>query len=51
MHHLPDDRPGPDQRDFDDEVVDFSGRNQAASPFARDSTWKTPMVSAARNMA
>ena len=38
MHHLPDDRPGPDDRDLDDEVVEASrASGAAASPSARGS--------------
>ena len=49
MHHLPDDRPGPDDRDLHDEVVEASPACSRGSVAicARDSTWNTPMVSAA----
>ena len=48
MHHLPDDRPGPDDRHLHDEVVEAaSGLSRGSVAIcARDSTWKTPIVSA-----
>ena len=52
MHHLPDDRPGPDDRHLDDEVVEASRACSRGSVAicARDSTWKTPIVSASCSM-
>ena len=47
MHHFADDRPGPDDRDFDHEVVELLGFMRGSVAIcARLSTWNMPMVSA-----
>ena len=52
MHHLPDDRPRPDDRHLHDEVVEagFGLSRGSVAICARDSTWKTPIVSASQSI-
>ncbi len=47
VHRVPLDRPGPDERHLDRDVVEVRGATRGSVPiWARLSTWKTPTVSA-----
>jgi hypothetical protein len=52
MHHIALDRPGADDRDLHDEIVELRGRRRGSMLIcARLSTWKTPMLSPLHSMS
>ena len=52
MHHVALDRPGPDDRDLDDQIVEVLGFSRGSIDIcARLSTWKTPIESARLSIA